>query len=136
MPYHEWGSDFDFGRLNDAASWVENFYRRMTGNMVVWKEKYGTVRYEFTHSWLKSNKHVEIMCEILRRACYKFPDMAKELIEDWVICLNKPKTVLMAYYVGFFTGINIPGWWPNLRPYKPHKSDGGYYKYNIEDDNA
>lgn len=59
-PYHEWGSDFDFKALDEAARYLETQTRRW-GRLGIWtKEKYGTLRvsttcafaleYDFLHS--------------------------------------------------------------------------------------
>ncbi len=98
-PYHDWGSDFDFAELNKAASRCAKLYERFSGQCVMWKEKYGTIRYEYEYLWLKSNEDVELFCKILKFIVNKHPTVAGELVSDWCVTIDHP------YWTPFFKGV-------------------------------
>ncbi len=104
-PYHDWSDDdFDFNGLYKAEAWIEKFYSRSTGLRMMTKEKYGTIRYEYTHLWCKNKKHALKWFEIARRATVRFPEYAGEIISDIVPLINvvdKPT----AYYKGYFEAV-------------------------------
>lgn len=47
-PYHEWGSDFDFKALDEAAHYIQNKSRKWARVGIWTKEKYGTLRVSTT----------------------------------------------------------------------------------------
>jgi len=53
---HMWGDGFDFERLNEAGKQIANIYKELTGYNIIWKEKYGTLRFEFHYVWLYPEK--------------------------------------------------------------------------------
>lgn len=122
MTTHFYGDNFDFDGLEKAGRWIATFYYRRTHKRIMWKEKYGTIRYEFTYLWCLDSRHTFILCEILRRATLKFPDIAAELVDDLVTRLSSSDNPVMSYYCGYFQGI-ARGWWPKTRPYTPYKKD-------------
>jgi hypothetical protein len=44
---HYWGDGFNFDRLNAAGKQIENIFKEISGKDLYWKEKYGTLRYEW-----------------------------------------------------------------------------------------
>ena len=104
MPYHDWSDDdFDFNGLYKAGKWIETFYKRATKQQMHWKEKYGTIRYEYEYLWLKTNKQGDKFFNILYRATRKFPDYAGEIVSDIVPSMSdSPK---IQWYKGYFTAI-------------------------------
>lgn len=104
MPWHNWSDDnFDFGGLYKAERWIVKFYRRATKQNMMTKEKYGTIRYEYTYLWLKNNKQRDKFFNILYRATRKFPDYAGEIVNDIVPYMSdSPK---LRYYKGYFEAI-------------------------------
>mgnify|MGYP001295598864 CR=1 FL=1 len=50
MTHHYWGDGFDFDRLKEAGKQIENIYHELTGESLIWKEKYGTLRYQWFHN--------------------------------------------------------------------------------------
>lgn len=107
MVAHYWGDRWfeEHGNeLYTAMSYIDKFYRRATKtNGICFKEKYGTVRYEMTWSWIKSEKHNYMFFEILRRATVKFHNVATELVIDLHIDVKDDS--LLAYYTGYFDGV-------------------------------
>lgn len=104
MPWHEWGDeDFDFGGLYKAENWIVKFYRRATGKNMMTKEKYGTIRYEYTYLWLENNEQGDKFFNILYRATRKFPEYAGEIVSDIVpVMSDSPK---LDFYRGYFKAI-------------------------------
>lgn len=105
MPWHEWGSEFDFNGLAKAERWVKKAFRRATGQNMCTKEKYGTIRYEFDFLWLKSYEDTDIFLEILKRATVKFPDFAGEIVSDVIPSILYAPTGRRDYYKGYFDAI-------------------------------
>lgn len=103
MPFHQWDDGFDFTKLEKAGTWIATFYRRLTGKNMIWKEKYGTIRYEFTYFWLSEDDEAIILFEILRRATVKFPKLAAEIVDDMAYCISDGER--STYYKGYFDGI-------------------------------
>lgn len=100
MPRHDWAEkDFDFGELEMAARYATRLYKRITHEVPIYKEKYGTIRYEFTSFWLHSKEHVELFSRILKRTIKKYPAYAGELVEDWVVSIDHP------YWKPYFEGV-------------------------------
>ncbi len=53
MTYHRWGDeDFDWEALNEAMNDIFNFCKKWAYMHIHMKEKYGSIRYEFTFSYL------------------------------------------------------------------------------------
>lgn len=91
---HMWGDGFDFDRLNKAGKQIENIFRELTGLQLHWKEKYGTIRYEWfsdpkadrnSYDWLShpdtTNKDF-IFAVMLTVADYS--DLAPEIMSDFL----------------------------------------------------
>lgn len=85
--YHVWGDpDFDFDELDRAGRYLSTLYRRSTGKTILWKEKYGTIRYEIPQVWLQSLDDESKFKAATLRTIKKFPKLAGEIIEDaWLI---------------------------------------------------
>lgn len=45
---HHWGDGFDFKALDNIGRWIAKDVKNHSGCTLVWKEKYGTLRYEHT----------------------------------------------------------------------------------------
>lgn len=83
MPHHDWGdADFDFDALNRVGRYISKLYKRCTGKQIVWKEKYGTIRYEFTSAWLNDESDCNTFRAIVNRTVEKFPKYAGEVCDD------------------------------------------------------
>lgn len=53
MTYHEWGEeDFDWAGLCEAGNFIHDYCMKRARLCVHWKEKYGTLRYEYLGSCL------------------------------------------------------------------------------------
>lgn len=105
MPYHDWGDkDFDFDELDKIQNWIHKFYKRATKRSMLTKEKYGTIRYEYTYLWLKTAKHSKIFFNIIYRATIKFPEFAGEIVNDLVPIIDDRKS-WGAWYKGYFEAI-------------------------------
>ncbi len=103
-PYHNWSDDdFDFNGLYKAEVWIEKFYRRATGKNMITKEKYGTIRYEFTCLWLTNAEEGEKFYNIVYRATRKFPIYAGEIVSDIVPMMGD--TPKLDFYRGYFQAI-------------------------------
>lgn len=99
MPWHHWGGNFDFAKLNRAADRMAKVYERITKKPMVWKEKYGTVRYEFTFAWVNTVEDIEVFEKVLKWIIKKYPEIAGELIEDACWCFPDEKVC------NFFNGV-------------------------------
>lgn len=100
MPHHDWSDeDFDFSGLYKAAKYAAKLYKRIAHEVPIYKEKYGTIRYEFLHFWLQNDSQVELFCRILKKTIKKYPQFAGELVEDWVIQIEHP------YWTPYFEGV-------------------------------
>lgn len=97
MTYHIWGDGFDFNKLNQIAYEVSDIVYAKTCCRVMWKEKYGTIRWEavivpfslkipaWARSWLcrKWQQWAEtVMVEEIKKAAERHPDFAEELLDD------------------------------------------------------
>ena len=89
MPYHQWGDeDFDWEALNEAMDYIGRFCGRWARLVVLMKEKYGTIRYEFIYLWDWSRfKWVRsyqewVFQKSIERACRKWPHIEDEIKED------------------------------------------------------
>ncbi len=96
--------DFDWKGLNDAQTWIRTIYRRMTGKSMITKEKYGTVRYEYTYLWIESDEQAVIFFEVVYRATKKFPHLAGEIVSD-VVTMIGDVDHKSGWYKGYFEAI-------------------------------
>src|SRR5690349_15542854 len=86
MPSHHWGDiDFDWRALNNAISLIYKV-SRLGLLKVSMKEKYGTVRYEwtFTQGWINGLRRVQFTVFKLGviLACIKYYHVREEILED------------------------------------------------------
>lgn len=94
MASHIWGDGFDFDRLNKAGNQIENIFMELSGLQLHWKEKYGTLRYEWfsnpkversSDDWLLfidlNNEHFLFSVMI---TVSDFPDMASEILSNFL----------------------------------------------------
>lgn len=100
MPHHEWGDEFDFNGLEKAAKNLSRLYKKLTRRHIVYKEKYGTIRYEFIHSWITSEKEFNLFNKCLKHIVKKYPHFAGELVEDWI-----PNMDIKRNWSQFFRGV-------------------------------
>lgn len=107
MPYHCWGDeDFEegWGQLSHAQEWMSTMYRRKCGKNMMTKEKYGTIRYEYTFLWMKTTDQSILFFEIVKRAIDKFPSVAGEIVCD-VVSMIDPIDIISARYKGYFEAV-------------------------------
>lgn len=105
MVAHSWGSGFDFDRLGEAGKQIENIYKAISGNQLLWKEKWGTIRYEWilvpgktlvdeeTGELIKDElQYVPLYDEdflfAVHLTCVDYPDMVAEILDDWLFHNN------------------------------------------------
>lgn len=119
MVYHMWGSEFDFKRLNQAGEYCERLYKKLTKQDVIWKEKYGTLRWEYDCTWIKSDQDALYFFECVKRTVNKFRDVAPEVVCDaYTMCGDKGNAL---YYKGYFDAIlrlNDSGWNPKPKMWR------------------
>lgn len=83
MPWHEWGDEWPYwGELDRAQEYFCSFYYKCTGKHPITKEKYGTIRFEYTYLWIENAEHCRIFREGVMRTVKKFPNVAGELCSD------------------------------------------------------
>lgn len=94
MTQHHWGDGFDFDTLNKVAEAISKEFEDETNFILLWKEKYGTIRYE---GWFKYGakdyddeqwNNIEAgkrLWEIIQKHAKANPSIEDELIEDFVI---------------------------------------------------
>lgn len=107
MISHTWGDEWfeaNEKELYNSINWISKFYFRKVGKRIIMKEKYGTIRYQYTDLWIIKPEDALILFEIIHRACRKFHRVAPEICDD-VITLINPITRLTAWYKGYFEGI-------------------------------
>lgn len=90
---HMWGDGFDFDRLNRAGKQIEDIYRENTGLQLHWKEKYGTLRFEWISDpklakddpdWLRFvDRFDEQFLFAVHITVCDYPDLAKEILSDF-----------------------------------------------------
>jgi hypothetical protein len=99
MPHHIWGDGFDFNKLSYVIHRLAKLYKRLTNNSLVYKEKYGTIRYESIFLWIETDQEFEIFNKCLKHIIKKYPRLAGELISNWIPCMDDN------YWKSFFAGI-------------------------------
>ena len=83
MPYHCWGDDWEhWAELCKAESWICKMFERIRHKHIYSKEKYGTIRYEYTWMWLENDDDWLVFKKIIRKAVRKFPNVAGEIVDD------------------------------------------------------
>ena len=111
MCYHEWGDEWfqTYGEeLNHAMCWIETCFKRWTGGIVVMKEKYGTIRYEYLFHTLFQRIYLKgkiqqviqryigsiwyryasfIFRKLVIKAAIKFENVSMEILDDY-ICMK------------------------------------------------
>lgn len=105
MSSHCWGDeDFDWKALNDAMSLIHKIGK--LGFLSIWmKEKYGTIRYEFTCFWgfkpIITPYQQFIFHLAVTIAAYRYKHIASEVVED-----------LLSNYINERTGKGyVPWYW-------------------------
>lgn len=99
---HEWGDGFDFDLLLEAGVYISKNIATFSSYRLIWKEKYGSIRYERLFY-----RHADNKLKFLRkyqlawaklvfrffvyRAIKKYPDMRDEILCDAVMwdCFTK-----------------------------------------------
>jgi len=101
---HTWGDGFDFEGLHTAGLFIMDYTKRRSLCNLSWKEKYGTIRYEYIfppfgsfygrnrvhYWWICSriyNKWAELTWYIvyrgIKKAIAKWPHLKDELLSDF-----------------------------------------------------
>jgi hypothetical protein len=83
MTYHIWGDGFDFDGLSLAANWLRRLYKCQTGKDMIFKEKYGTIRYEMISFWITDQVEQQEFEECLKDVVTLFPQFAGELTDGF-----------------------------------------------------
>jgi hypothetical protein len=104
MTYHVWGDNWGhWEELYKAIDWIQVFYGKATGEYLVAKEKYGTMRYELLYVILEKRVNLVILLDIVRRATKRFPKVAPELVDDLLDTLIPNQDTL--FYMGYFQAV-------------------------------
>ncbi len=83
MSYHEWGDEWEhWDELYKAQRWMNDIFERCRKKYMHSKEKYGTIRYEYTYLWLENDEDWLTFKKIIRRAVRKFPNVAGEVVNE------------------------------------------------------
>lgn len=99
MPYHTWGDeDFNWSRLYEAMDYIGKFYFRVTGNVLLLKEKYGTIRYILLANYGDPIDAL-IVFKIAKRAIKRYPDLAGEIVDSLIPEVDDD------YMKGFLSGV-------------------------------
>ncbi len=103
MAYHEWGDDnwAHWVELYKAECWINAIFERCRKKHMHSKEKYGTIRYEYTYLWLENDEDWLTFKKIIRRAVRKFPNVAGEVVNEL-----SSGVVADEYFQAWCAGIN------------------------------
>ena len=83
MTQHIWGDEWfekNGGDLDNAGTWIAKQVHKATGKPCSWKEKYGTLRYEFID--YSDPKYCKALHAAIEKATKKWPHIKDELLED------------------------------------------------------
>lgn len=75
--------------LYNAQEYIHRMFERITGKPCHTKEKYGTIRYEYTYLWLDTAEDMAVFTKIIKKAVRKFPNAAGAIVEDLVGMMSK-----------------------------------------------
>lgn len=100
MTSHVWGDGFDFEGLNNVGRYLGKFYAELSGRRMYWKEKYGTIRYEFTCFWVETEQEFLWFDEALRKTIQQYPEMAGEIADDLSWFFPDSMNHLNSFYEG------------------------------------
>ena len=87
---HFWGDGFNFDRLDDAGRFIAKAVKRKTGCTLVWKEKFGSLRFEV----IIPSKRTQRICRALDKISFGYY-LGYRLIEHrvtdkaWKVTLNE-----------------------------------------------
>lgn len=99
---HSWGDDWpNWDTLYKAENYFGDLYFRCTGKHPQTKEKWGSIRYDFTCLWIESAEHCRLFRECIRRTVKKFPEVAGELVGDAAHVLKDD------YFEGWCNGVSF-----------------------------
>ncbi len=97
---HYWGDSWPYwDELYNAERWFHKFYSKCTSKYPRTKEKYGTIRFEWTEMWIDNAEDVRIFKETIRRTVKKFPNVAGE------VCLYAGDILEDEYFEGWCAGV-------------------------------
>lgn len=109
---HYWGDDWEhWDELYTAIDYFNKIYQRVAGKRPITKEKYGSIRFEFVSSWLKSESDAKAFKHIIRKIVTKFPNVRAEICHDAGLILDDE------FFNGWCAGI-------------AYISDGSYWRSN------
>ena len=81
-----WGSTWDevYGtQLEKIGGEIANNYNRITGKHLMWKTKYGSIRYELIGCvGVVTEEEGKILHDCIEKAVEKFPHLKEEILED------------------------------------------------------
>jgi len=86
MAVHYWGDEW-FEKYGDdlfvAGNYIDTVYNNKTGKHLMWKEKYGSIRYEFIGSiGVTTKEDLEALHNCIADAAEKFPHLEEEILGD------------------------------------------------------
>lgn len=99
--------------LIEAQAYIAKTFKRLTGNYCYIKEKYGTLRYEHTYTWLDTAEDFIIFTKIIKKAVRKFPLAAGAIVDDLVGVMHQE------YDAGWCAGVLYAsggGEWVSSKP--------------------
>lgn len=97
---HYWNDDWQYwNELYAAEAWIEGVFGRIRKKTMRTKEKYGTVRYEYTWTWLQCPEDIRVFKHVVRGAVKRFPNVAAE------ICDSAQHVLDDEYFNGWCAGV-------------------------------
>lgn len=108
MTVHIWGDEWfeEYGDdLSAAMNYIQKMNKRLTGQHIMMKEKYGTIRYESCFNWESTNEHVIILVKILYKTVKKWPHIALEILEDMDFVGDDWSYFASTYQGGYLAGV-------------------------------
>lgn len=112
---YNWSGDWPYwDELYNAQEYFTKLYERCAKKYPHTKEKYGTIRYEYTYLWIENPEHGRLFRECIMRTVKKFPNVAGEVCSDAGLVLEND------YFQGWCAGVTFHAcgsyWSSNKRP--------------------
>jgi hypothetical protein len=94
---HSWGDGFDFQGLQEAGNQIASIYKALSGNALCWKEKWGTLRFEYIIDFEQAKvegavigagyKNIPQTSEdflfSIHITCSDYPEFTREILSDF-----------------------------------------------------